>query len=68
MKNNPKLQASTEREIKLHLSSITSSINSLKEIKFTFEELERMNDFPLWVRSIQDHVENIYDDIEEEVE
>ena len=69
-KINPtaKLGHDTEKEIKIHLSTIRSSVNSLRHMKFTFKEMEtRMNDFGLHVECINDNVDSIYDSMEEEV-
>ena len=66
--NHPKINPMTEKEIKIHLSAIRSSVNSLRHTKFTFKEMEtRMNDFGLHVECINDNIDSIYDSMEEEV-
>ncbi len=63
MKHKSKLNSLTKNEIANELNEIVSCVNSLRRIKFTFEEFKSMKDFSLCVLSIKDNVERIFDDM-----
>ena len=63
----PLINPITEREIKTQLNSIRSSVHTLRQIKFTFKEMEnRMSNFGLFVESVNDNVDWLFDSMEEE--